>query len=532
MNEATQKVLSRLNSVREMIACGSEASMPDMELTDKMYVNVHNQPEFRSRTVFLAVMANVLNFAKSPDFDAVTTALREDPEAAETFANSLDGLKIDVRFFQEYYIPYVDTIETFKPVDKSREALFALLEDVYATGDVKDARALFNAIASFVKTNVALADDVYRDDFVGKTMELPTFDSDEPMTWPDPCESELNGHLPSPDERLKDDLSWLTWELDVSRMVPHTEDEICPVLVKDVVSRLWGKAKRLVDGIDVSNKIRAQMPRWVMYPFYDELFHLTRNIAWAILDYLNGHLGPVTGSTAIKSSGSPALCASIKSPCDRIKLPWFLEQLLFFAPREYFTSQCNHYAYMKLSISLFIQTLDGLCKAFTDIDTRDIARDVMAIKDGFRVFHAALAQSPQCTRREYKARVKEIIDPIKTALNRLSDDLFAIECEMQKVKPDPKKVRKGIKHERTRVSARQAAEWAGVSVSTIRRLWKNPKCGLPRPPLNDTTNPEKALHEWGKLYRANANAKHEANMIEHATPTGSLSKGTRRKIGI
>lgn len=533
MNEATQKVLSRIKAVLGTIACAWNAAEMEIEFTGKIYANTVKPAEFISRNVFLAVMAEVLNVAKSPDIDNIASALRDDPTAADSFSNQLALLQFEVKEFQEYYTHYVDTIETFKPVTESRESLFALLMDVYATGNVKDARELSKAIGLFVKANVALADDVYRDDFVGKTMELPTFDSDEPMTWPEPCESELNGHLPSPDERLQDDLSWVDSEAhNVTNVIMHTDDEVGPVFMKDLVSRLWGKALRLVGGREISNKIRVQMPRWVMYPFYDELFHLARSIGRATSDYNDGELGPVTGSSAIKRFGPPALSSSIKHPWDGIRLPWFLEKVLFFAPREYFNPQCNHYAYTMLGIGLLNEKLDELCTVFPDFDTRDVARDVRAIHDGLRIFNAALMRSPSCTRREYKAQVKEIIDPIKTALNRLSDDLYAIECEMQKVKPDPKKVRKGCKHDTYAVEVTKAAELTGIPAVTLYRILKKPKNTL----AMVLDHSAEAVIAWGESYKkgraARKAAKHEVREMNHAKPISSLSAKTRRKMGV
>ncbi len=68
--------------------------------------------------------------------------------------------------------------------------------------------------------------------------------------------------------------------------------------------------------------------------------------------------------------------------------------------------------------------------------------------------------------------------------------------------------------------------------SRCQHYWKNPKYGLPRPPLNDTTDSETALHEWGKLYGANVHAKHEAREKNNAKPMSSLSAKTRRKMGV
>lgn len=532
MNESTSKVLRRIKAVRETIAIAWTGPELIVEYTGKMNVDVVKPAEFISRNVFLAVMADVLNVAKSPDFEAIATALRDDPTAADAFSNELTLLKYETKDFQKFFFHYIDSVEVFKPVDESREALFSLLQGVYTTGDVDDAKELFDAIGFFVKANVALADDVYRDDLIGKTMELPSFDSDEPMTWPEPCESELTGPLPSTDERLKDELTWVDSEMDVTRIIAHTENDIDPVFMKDFVSRLWGKASRLVGGREISNKIRVQMPRWVMYPFYDELFHLACSIGRATSDYRDGVFGPVTGSSAIKRFGPPALSASIKNPWDRIQLPWHMEKLLLFAPREYFTPKCNHHAYMMLCLGLLNQKLGELCTVFPDFDTRDIARDVRAIEDDLRIFHGALTRSPSCTRREYMAQVNGIIDPVRKDLNRLSDDLYALECEMQKVKPDPKKKRKGCKHDTYEIDVTVAAKLTGIPAVTLYRVLKRPKNTL-AVALNHS--PE-AVIEWGKTYKkiqaARKTAKHKANMMNHPIPMSSVSKGTRHKAGV
>ncbi len=46
----------------------------------------------------------------------------------EAFSRELALLKFDVRNFREYYIHYVDSIETFNTVAESRKTLFSLLK--------------------------------------------------------------------------------------------------------------------------------------------------------------------------------------------------------------------------------------------------------------------------------------------------------------------------------------------------------------------------------------------------------------------
>lgn len=512
MATAKETILERIKSIRETIAVGRYSEEMAFERVGKMFANCVKPAEFRSQEVFRAVMAEVVEFAQKPDFKAIETAVKEDAAAPEEFAKALERLKVDVTLFQEYYVPYLDTLDVFGPVIISRNELFDVLGDLYTTGELKDAKRLFYALAQFVTANMAMCEDVYREDIADKTMELPSFDDDAPMTWPAPCDSELNGALPSWEEVDEENCVFgEDWPTTLDPIIPHTEGEIDPVLMKDWVARLWGKASRLAGGRLISNHIRVQVPRLVMYPFYDEFFRFACRFALAIEDYRSGKLGPLRGSVIIKE-------------IDGVHLPWFMEKLLLFAPREYFKPECNHYGYMMLCSAILTETLKNLCTAVTKIDTRDIARDACAVKDAYkRFFNFLCADHPPCTRREYAAQAKEIVDAFKAAYIRLADGLAALECEMEKAKPAPNKSREGIKHETFATPVWQAAEWAGVGEATIRRYWKNPKKGMPRPPLMVAGTEEArkgAFEEWGKLMSGVNAAKHEANMKNHAVPTG------------
>lgn len=92
--------------------------------------------------------------------------------------------------------------------------------------------------------------------------------------------------------------------------------------------------------------------------------------------------------------------------------------------------------------------------------------------------------------------------------------------------------RKGIKHERTRIPAEKAAEWAEVSVSTIRRYWRHPIKSLPRPPLNEVNAPQEAMEDWGLVYNFVKVNKTEANRKNHAINFSDLPEKVRRRFGL
>ena len=206
-----------------------------------------------------------------------------------------------------------------------------------------------------------------------------------------------------------------------------------------------------------------------------------------------------------------------------------MERLLLFAPRAYFSSGCNHNSYMTMCRMIIYNIMGALRTAFPNFDTREITRDTTAIIEGFDTFISSLRESPRCTRREYMAKVREIIDPFRAALNQLSDDLCAIEYELKKVKPGPKT---GRKYKTYKVSVRAAAKLTGIPAVTLYRILLDPKNSLA--PVLDHS-PE-AVIRWGedykKTHKVRKARKHEANMMNHPIPMSSLSKGSRHKTGV
>lgn len=95
-----------------------------------------------------------------------------------------------------------------------------------------------------------------------------------------------------------------------------------------------------------------------------------------------------------------------------------------------------------------------------------------------------------------------------------------------------KKRRKGIPHQRTRISVPRASELTGIPAITIRRAWNNHNHPN-RPPLNSSA---KMVIAWGKTWKEDKGkekaGKHEANMKNHAIPLSSVGSKTKRRTGM
>lgn len=424
VESAVSKIVSRIQSVCETLDIAENGDDIQFVLTSGMQGRIVKPLELRSRELFLAVMEDVRQNLMSLDFAAIRTVVSEGGTAADDVINWLQTLGARLGAFLDYYRPLVSRIEILSAALDARKRLFDELIADHGTGDGADFDRLCDAWREFITSNVALAEDVYRPDFDNVSAVLPEMD-DSPMMWPEPDEEELSARLPSEAERLRPGLPWETERTDVSKLLPRDCD-YDPILAKDWIERLWGYSRRLVSPLR-SNKQLVQMPRFVMYPFYDCFFELINGLQCATANLRKGKVCVLPAS------------AVIRNPVDGFHLPWFMEKLLIFAPREYFvTDVCNHGMYLAFASALLQRTLTALGAAPAAFDTRDIAREVPTIIDHFDRFRRALNDKPACTRREYEQTAKGIVAPFREHFLSLSAALFALEGEMTKKKKRPK----------------------------------------------------------------------------------------------
>ena len=156
-----------------------------------------------------------------------------------------------------------------------------------------------------------------------------------------------------------------------------------------------------------------------------------------------------------------------------------------------------------------------------------------AVRDGDKTL-APLVHAARTAQKAAHARLVAILDTGngdgRTEYAALTAALTALMGE--NAESAAARSRKGIKHEMTRIPAEKAAEWADVSVSTIRRYWRHPIKSLPRPPLNEVNAPQEAMEDWGLVYNFVKVNKTEANRKNHAINFSDLPEKVRRRFGL
>ena len=159
-----------------------------------------------------------------------------------------------------------------------------------------------------------------------------------------------------------------------------------------------------------------------------------------------------------------------------------------------------------------------------------------AVRDGDKTL-ASLVKTARAAQKAAHARLVAILDTGngngRTEYDALTAALTALSEAMgENANGAAKKSRKGIPHQRTRISVPRASELTGIPAITIRRAWNN-HAHPNRPPLNSTAE---MVIAWGKTWKADKGkekaGKHEANMKNHAIPLSSVGSKTKRQAGM
>ena len=154
--------------------------------------------------------------------------------------------------------------------------------------------------------------------------------------------------------------------------------------------------------------------------------------------------------------------------------------------------------------------------------SRTIAEPTKAARTAQQACHTRLVEILECG----NGNGQEEFDAFVEALRELSEAMG------ENIEDAAKCSRKGCKHESHRIPYWKAAMWAKVSESTIRRYWKSPQKGMPRPPLNELTNPKQAMEDWGLLYHFIEASASEASKMNHPINFSSLPTRVKRRFGL
>lgn len=150
---------------------------------------------------------------------------------------------------------------------------------------------------------------------------------------------------------------------------------------------------------------------------------------------------------------------------------------------------------------------------------------------------ATLVKTARDAQRAAHGRLSEILNTGngdgRTEYSALTAALTALSEAMgENAIATAKKRRKGIPHQRTRISVPRASELTGIPAITIRRAW-NKHDHPNRPPLNSSAE---MVVAWGKTWKEDKGkekaGKHEANMKNHPIPLSSVGSKTKRLAGM
>ena len=159
-----------------------------------------------------------------------------------------------------------------------------------------------------------------------------------------------------------------------------------------------------------------------------------------------------------------------------------------------------------------------------------------AVRDGNKEL-ASFIKTARTAQKATHARLVEVLDTGNgeghTEYDAFTAALTALSEQMgENAEASAKRSRKGIPHQKTRISIPRASELTGIPAITIRRAWNNHEHPN-RPPLNSSA---RMVIAWGKTWNEDKGkekaGKHEANMKNHAIPLSSVGNKAKRHAGL
>lgn len=398
---------------------------PEFRFEGGMYVTCTKMPEFMPKDKLQELFAAVVDAFGEIEPDALKAAIEQVENFKDCYADTIRQLYVQLDTGIRYFKNEVSSIDL---VNAATAVLLPYIELLRAParGEPYDREAVHRAGVELLEAITPLIDDVYRDE------TIPPYDvpepTDAPVSFLPPDPSEIPGHLPSKAEAKNFLDDWVFGVKGCAGVFMHLDPGEESLVEKDCIARLWGYSERICQSQRYKNRQACRMPRIALCPFYDILFRLVDCLFCAAKKYEARQLDGVCGSASIKSTNWSVF-----------PLPRLMTQVLRFAPREYFSEDCHHHAYMMLARDVLFKALDRVSLSIPAESRFTALQQIDRIKREFDAFVDKLHKPASGTERSYAAEVDAIINPFRDAFLDLASVLKAVEDQIEYDHSHPKK---------------------------------------------------------------------------------------------
>lgn len=406
-----------MDKISDIIGEIESVLTPDFSFEGGMYVSCTKTPGFMPKDKLQKLFAAVVAAFDKIDADSLKAAIEHIENFQDNYAIIIRQLYENLDSGIGYFKFEVSSIDL---VDTASAALLHYIELLRAPirGESYDLEAVRRAGVRLLEAITPLMEDVYRDE------TIPPYDvpepTDAPVSFLPPDPSEIPGHLPSKAEAKNFLDDWFFQVKGCGALFMHLDSGEELLFAKDCIARLWGYSERICQSNRYKNRQACRMPRIALCPFYDILFRLVHCLFGAAKQYETRQLDNVRGSDSIKSTN-----------WSEFPLPRLMRQVLRFAPREYFSEDCHHHAYLILARSVLFSALDRVSYSIP-AESRFVAvQQIDRIKHEFDAFVDKLHKPATGTERSYAAEVDAIINPFRDAFLALASVLKAVEDQIE-----------------------------------------------------------------------------------------------------
>ena len=407
---------AEMTAIDSIIGAIGEIIGSDFEFNGGMYVTQTKIPAFMPKDKFQELFASVVASFGEIEPDDLQAAIQHVENFHDCYKNTclqlFNELDKGIRYFKGETSDIDLLISASAALTQFVKLIMAPVE-----GGTYDLDAVRKAGIGMIETIHPLLEDVYRNE------EIPPYDppkpTDRPISFPAPDPSEFPGHLPSKAEALNCLDNWTLPPGQCGRIFMHLDPRENPLFAKECIARLWGYSRRVCRSERHMNRQASRMPRIALCPFYDVFFQLVHDLFGEARQFETRELTERSASECIKSLNGSTF-----------PLPRLMRSVLLYAPREYFSVECHHHAYLMLARGVLNDALDRISRALP-MDSRLAAVPLIdQIKRLFNVFLDKLEKPATGTELSYAAEVDAIINPFNDAFLQFASVLKVVEDQI------------------------------------------------------------------------------------------------------